>query len=132
MSTSGSSPIVVRCTIGVGPGAGSPTRFGCGPEHADARRVAARRANVLCMGLIFALFWRRTEVDTIYEGSNRMFTSVQIIGHGRVGSALAARLRERGLELAASSPELVVLCVPDRAISSVASLIAPGPWIAHV
>ena len=29
------------------------------------------------------------------------------------------------------SPELVLLCVPDRAIAEVAAGIAPGPWIAH-
>ena len=28
--------------------------------------------------------------------------------------------------------DLVLLCVPDRAISEVARPIAPGPWIAHV
>ena len=29
------------------------------------------------------------------------------------------------------SPELVLLCVPDRAIAEVAAGIAPGPWLAH-
>jgi predicted short-subunit dehydrogenase-like oxidoreductase (DUF2520 family) len=45
---------------------------------------------------------------------------------------MAARLRERGLDLDASEPELVLLCVPDRAIAEVAAGIAPGPWLAHV
>jgi predicted short-subunit dehydrogenase-like oxidoreductase (DUF2520 family) len=58
--------------------------------------------------------------------------SVNVIGRGRVGSAVAARLLERGLELRADEAELVLLCVPDRAIAEVAGSIEPGPWIAHV
>lgn len=61
-----------------------------------------------------------------------MIGSVNVIGSGRVGSAVAARLGERGLALAASDPELVLLCVPDRAIGEAAAGIAPGPWVAHV
>jgi predicted short-subunit dehydrogenase-like oxidoreductase (DUF2520 family) len=45
---------------------------------------------------------------------------------------MAGRLRARGLDLDASEPELVLLCVPDRAIAEVAAGIAPGPWLAHV
>jgi predicted short-subunit dehydrogenase-like oxidoreductase (DUF2520 family) len=58
--------------------------------------------------------------------------SFNLIGRGRVGSAVAARLVERGLELRADDAELVLLCVPDRAIAEVAGSIEPGPWIAHV
>jgi predicted short-subunit dehydrogenase-like oxidoreductase (DUF2520 family) len=58
--------------------------------------------------------------------------SVRVIGSGRVGSAFAARLRERGVDLASDDPDLVLLCVPDRAIAEVASTIEPGPWVAHV
>jgi predicted short-subunit dehydrogenase-like oxidoreductase (DUF2520 family) len=61
-----------------------------------------------------------------------MIERAHVIGAGRVGSALAARLRERGLELDGSEPELVVLCVPDRAIAEVAQALPPGPWVAHV
>ena len=61
-----------------------------------------------------------------------MFESVQVVGAGRVGSAVAARLGERGVRMDAGAPELVLLCVPDRAIADVARSIAPGPWIAHV
>jgi predicted short-subunit dehydrogenase-like oxidoreductase (DUF2520 family) len=57
---------------------------------------------------------------------------IRIVGAGRVGSALAARLRERGLALREESAELVLLCVPDAAIADVARTIEPGPWIAHV
>lgn len=61
-----------------------------------------------------------------------MFTRIQVIGSGRVGGAIAGRLRERGVELGAAGAELVLLCVPDSAIAEVASSIEPGPWIAHV
>jgi predicted short-subunit dehydrogenase-like oxidoreductase (DUF2520 family) len=58
--------------------------------------------------------------------------SVRVIGRGRVGSAMSARLRERGVDLRDSGAELVLVCVPDRAIGEVARSIAPGPWVAHV
>ena len=45
---------------------------------------------------------------------------------------MAARLRERGLDLSAGRAELVLLCVPDRAIADVAASVEPGPWVAHV
>jgi predicted short-subunit dehydrogenase-like oxidoreductase (DUF2520 family) len=61
-----------------------------------------------------------------------MIERAHVIGAGRVGSAIAARLRARGLDLAADDPELVLLCVPDRAIAEVAAATPPGPWIAHV
>ena len=61
-----------------------------------------------------------------------MIESVRVIGSGRVGSALAARLRERGFELASDDSDLVLLCVPDRAIAEVASAVELGPWLAHV
>jgi predicted short-subunit dehydrogenase-like oxidoreductase (DUF2520 family) len=61
-----------------------------------------------------------------------MIERAQVVGAGRAGSALAARLAERGLSLDAPDPELVLLCVPDRAIAEVARGIEPGPWVAHV
>jgi predicted short-subunit dehydrogenase-like oxidoreductase (DUF2520 family) len=61
-----------------------------------------------------------------------MIERAHVIGAGRVGSAIAARLRERGLALDAHAPELVLLCVPDRAIAEVAASVAPGPWVGHV
>jgi predicted short-subunit dehydrogenase-like oxidoreductase (DUF2520 family) len=57
--------------------------------------------------------------------------TIRIVGMGRVGSAVAARLRERGLDVTDGEAELVLLCVPDRAISEVAASIAVGPWVAH-
>lgn len=61
-----------------------------------------------------------------------MVESVNVVGRGRVGSAIAARLAERSVELRADDAELVLICVPDRAIADVAAEIAPGPWVAHV
>ena len=65
------------------------------------------------------------------------FTSASVVGAGRVGTALAARLSEslptrltgRGLEVGAA--DLVVLCIPDRVVHEVAAAIPVGPWIAH-
>jgi len=62
-----------------------------------------------------------------------MIDSIHVIGAGgRVGSAVSARLRELGVRLDGEEPGLVLLCVPDRAITEVASGIEPGPWIGHV
>ncbi len=70
-----------------------------------------------------------------------MIASVRVVGSGRAGRALAARLRDRGLRVdvagrdgtpAGPAPDLVLLCVPDAAIPEVARSVAPGPWVAHV
>ena len=61
-----------------------------------------------------------------------MIKSVHVVGLGRVGSAVAARLSERGLRVSEQDSDLVLLCVPDRAIAEVAGSFEPGPWIAHV
>lgn len=62
-----------------------------------------------------------------------MIETVRIVGaRGRVGSAVSSRLAERGVVLDSPGPDVVLLCVPDRAIPEVASEMAPGPWIAHV
>ncbi len=66
-----------------------------------------------------------------------MFNSACVVGAGRVGTALAARLdehvptRRTAHDLELGEAELVVLCVPDRAIAEVAQAIPTGPWIAH-
>src|SRR5207248_6850578 len=60
-----------------------------------------------------------------------MFDDVTVIGAGRAGSTIAARLRERGVTLREDA-ELRLLCVPDRAIAEVAASIEHGPWVAHV
>jgi predicted short-subunit dehydrogenase-like oxidoreductase (DUF2520 family) len=61
-----------------------------------------------------------------------MFESVTVVGHGRVGSAIAARLAERGVSTGDDRPDLVLLCVPDSAIHEVAARTPEGPWVAHV
>jgi len=67
--------------------------------------------------------------------NDRMLHSVRVVGRGRVGSAVGARLIERGCEVhddAAHPADLVLLCVPDSAIAEVARSVAEGPWVAHV
>jgi predicted short-subunit dehydrogenase-like oxidoreductase (DUF2520 family) len=59
-----------------------------------------------------------------------MIESVNVIGRGRVGSAAAARLEDRGVELR-DDAELTLLCVPDGAIAEVASALDGVDWIAH-
>jgi|SRR5688572_7637803 len=66
-----------------------------------------------------------------------MFERVHVIGTGRAGGAIRARLLERGLAVTdGRSPEpgaeLVLLCVPDAVIGEVATGVPVGPWIAHV
>lgn len=67
-----------------------------------------------------------------------MIETICVVGAGRVGSAIAARLAERGVAVAVTGrqlevgpADLVVLCVPDSAIADVAGAIATGPWIVH-
>lgn len=60
-----------------------------------------------------------------------MFESVTVIGAGRAGTAIAARLAERGVAVRPDG-ELRLLCVPDDAIAGVAGALEPGPWVAHV
>ena len=66
-----------------------------------------------------------------------MISSVRVVGTGRAGSAIAARLRERELTVTAgreamADADLVLLAVPDAAIAEVAPQIPIGPWVAHV
>jgi predicted short-subunit dehydrogenase-like oxidoreductase (DUF2520 family) len=66
-----------------------------------------------------------------------VFESACVVGAGRVGKAVAARLGERiptrvaGRGLDCGDADLVLLCVPDGEIPTVAEGIAKGPWIAH-
>jgi predicted short-subunit dehydrogenase-like oxidoreductase (DUF2520 family) len=58
---------------------------------------------------------------------------VHVIGSGRVGSAVTARLRERGVGLGEDDPDVVLLCVPDTAIADTSRCLAPGRgWVGHV
>ena len=60
-----------------------------------------------------------------------MFESVTVIGYGRVGAAVSARLQERGVAVGPGGG-LVLICVPDDAIAEIARGIEEGPWVAHV
>jgi predicted short-subunit dehydrogenase-like oxidoreductase (DUF2520 family) len=67
-----------------------------------------------------------------------MFRTACVVGAGRVGTAVHARLAERlprarltGRALACDGADLVVLCVPDRAVGEVARAVPDGPWITH-
>ena len=66
-----------------------------------------------------------------------MFESVHVIGGGRAGATVAARLAERGVAVAIGRPpvpesELVILAVPDSAIAEVAQQVELGRWVAHL
>lgn len=66
-----------------------------------------------------------------------MFEAIHVIGTGRAGGAIRARLVERGLRVTDGrrpepSAELVLLCVPDGVIAEVAAAVPVGPWTAHV
>ena len=101
---------------------------GHAPSHEAAESVVAARlpAGATLVGLHFG-------APGIPSGAGATeVNSIDVIGSGRVGSAVAARLRERGVSVGSGDPELVLLCVPDGAIAEVAAGIAPGPWVAHV
>lgn len=66
-----------------------------------------------------------------------MIGSVRVVGTGRAGSAIAARLAERGVSVQSGrqttdDADLVLLAVPDSAIPEVAQRVPIGPWLAHV
>ena len=66
-----------------------------------------------------------------------MFGHIHVIGTGRAGGAIRARLLERGRRVTDGripdpDADLVLLCVPDTVIAEVAGGVPVGPWIAHV
>jgi predicted short-subunit dehydrogenase-like oxidoreductase (DUF2520 family) len=70
---------------------------------------------------------------TAAAGSPRTLARVGIVGRGRVGSCLAARLREAGYEVEgplgrgeATEAEVVLLCVPDAEIEAAARALPEG------
>jgi predicted short-subunit dehydrogenase-like oxidoreductase (DUF2520 family) len=62
-----------------------------------------------------------------------------IVGQGRLGGALSAEFRRRGLDVVGplgrgadgSGADVVLLCVPDDGIAAAASAIAPGRPVGH-
>jgi predicted short-subunit dehydrogenase-like oxidoreductase (DUF2520 family) len=68
---------------------------------------------------------------TAAAGSPRTLARVGIVGRGRVGNCLAARLREAGYEVdgplgrgEAPEAELALLCVPDAEIEAAAATVS--------
>jgi predicted short-subunit dehydrogenase-like oxidoreductase (DUF2520 family) len=66
-----------------------------------------------------------------------MFHAIHVIGSGRAGRAIRARLIEHGVPVTDGrvpepGAELILLCVPDSVIAEVARGIAAGAWVAHV
>jgi predicted short-subunit dehydrogenase-like oxidoreductase (DUF2520 family) len=61
-----------------------------------------------------------------------MFRAIRVVGVGRLGGALAARLHASGTLATDAAPDLVVLCVPDAVIAEVARAQPVGPWVAHM
>jgi predicted short-subunit dehydrogenase-like oxidoreductase (DUF2520 family) len=66
-----------------------------------------------------------------------MISSIRVVGTGRAGSAIAARLAERGLVVTSgrdptADADLVLLAVPDATIPEIAQRVPIGPWLAHV
>ena len=60
-----------------------------------------------------------------------MIESVKVIGAGRVGSAVTARLAERGIS-SRDDADVLLLCVPDTAIADVSRGLTPGRgWVGH-
>lgn len=95
---------------------------------------------------------RELERDSVADGptlcpsSGRAPRALAVVGAGRLGTELAAALREASLELpegpwrvtgphghgyTGTGDAAVLLCVPDREISSAAALISPGPLVGH-
>jgi predicted short-subunit dehydrogenase-like oxidoreductase (DUF2520 family) len=60
-----------------------------------------------------------------------MIESVRVIGAGRVGSAVTARLAERGIS-SRNDADVLLLCVPDTTIADVSRGLTPGRgWVGH-
>jgi predicted short-subunit dehydrogenase-like oxidoreductase (DUF2520 family) len=59
--------------------------------------------------------------------------TVNVIGRGRVGSAVAARLEERGVDLREEGADVVLLCVPDSAIAATVECqtFVVSQWVGH-
>jgi predicted short-subunit dehydrogenase-like oxidoreductase (DUF2520 family) len=63
-----------------------------------------------------------------------------VVGRGRMGTALAARLRDAGVhvcgplgrEAGLADADVVLLAVPDAEIATAAAAIAPGPLVGHL
>jgi predicted short-subunit dehydrogenase-like oxidoreductase (DUF2520 family) len=68
----------------------------------------------------------------------RELDSIAVVGAGRLGTALAASLRDTGLAVdgplgrgASPRADVVLLCVPDGEIAAAAAAIEAGPLVGH-
>ena len=70
----------------------------------------------------------------------RELDRIAVVGAGRLGPALAAALRDTGLDVVGplsrgepvrADATLVLLAVPDGAIADAARAVAPGPLVGH-
>jgi predicted short-subunit dehydrogenase-like oxidoreductase (DUF2520 family) len=69
----------------------------------------------------------------------RELDSIAVVGHGRLGTALAAALRSAGLDVrgplgrgeSPAGAAIVLLCVPDGEIAAAAAQIDAGPLVGH-
>jgi predicted short-subunit dehydrogenase-like oxidoreductase (DUF2520 family) len=95
------------------------------------RRTRRREAVVLLNRAVGVCCHQQTADFMSASVAASPFRTVRIVGLGRAGTAIAARLRERGA-LADSDASVVLLCVPDAVIADVAATVRPGPWVAHV
>jgi predicted short-subunit dehydrogenase-like oxidoreductase (DUF2520 family) len=59
--------------------------------------------------------------------------TVTVVGRGRVGSAVAARLAERDVDLRDERADVVLLCVPDSAIAAAVECqtLVRSQWVGH-
>ena len=78
-----------------------------------------------------------TELVLTAGYTRRVFEHVHVIGTGRAGAVLRARLEEAGVVVTdgrrpSQDATLVLLCVPDAAIPETSRSVPAGPWIAHV
>lgn len=72
--------------------------------------------------------------------SSQLLGQCHVIGRGRMGNALAAALREAGVDVrgphgrgdTAVGAGIVLLCVPDREIAAASARIERGPIVGHV
>ncbi|HEX5193267.1 MAG TPA: DUF2520 domain-containing protein [Solirubrobacteraceae bacterium] len=84
------------------------------------------------------------ELDQALVGHPRVaIDAVAIVGHGRLGTAIASALTHVGIAVdgpyqrrdpviaAAARVDAVLLCVPDAEIAAVAAAIAPGAPVGH-
>ncbi len=81
-----------------------------------------------------------TQIPSRRRAEARIPDRIAVVGAGRLGTALAAALRDAGCdvegplgrdEAPSHSADTVLLCVPDAQIEAAAAALAPGPLVGH-